>query len=185
MSSVLLCILLSVPEALAQAERARPVRESAVPADRQRAPVRESGAAPLPAKKLEEALQLLLRATSDSATTSTPSQRATEIGGLVVDQTITKVGHDFYDVFYTQFEAPAGSTEYIVTITEKPGRGTNTLVTVTVNENDLLEMPLQPKPEYIEAAATDAVSAAVAFLQEAASLSRQLERGGKQPLEKF
>ena len=178
-----LCLLAT--SAAAQGERRRPTRENTKATDSQQAPVRESKAAPLPANKLEEALRLLLKVTSDSAATNAQRQKIVEIEGLIVDQTITKVGHDFYDIFYTQFEAPAGSGEYVVTITEKPARGTSTLISVNVNDTDLLEMPLQPKPEYIEAAAAEAVSTAVGHLQQSNSLSRQLEKGAKQPLEVF
>ncbi|QNH63603.1 CsgE family curli-type amyloid fiber assembly protein [Hymenobacter sediminicola] len=178
-------LCLSATSAAGQGERRRPTRENTKATDSQQAPVRESKAAPLPANKLEEALRLLLKVTSDSATTTAQRQKAVEIEGLIVDQTITKVGHDFYDIFYTQFEAPAGSGEYVVTITEKPARGTSTLISVNVNDTDLLEMPLQPKPEYIEAAAAEAVGTAIGHLQQSNSLSRQLEKGAKQPLETF
>ncbi|SHL05453.1 CsgE family curli-type amyloid fiber assembly protein [Hymenobacter psychrotolerans] len=183
----LLAVLLQVGTAAGQGERRAPAREDAPGQKSQQAPVRESKAAPLPANKLEEALRLLLKATSDSTAAAGPQrpQRTLEIEGLIVDQTISKVGHDFYDIFYTQFEAPPGIGEYVVTITEKPGRGTSTLISLNVNETDLLEMPLQPKQEYIEAVAADAVNAAIGFLEEARSVSRQLEKGGKQPLETF
>ncbi|WP_210116199.1 CsgE family curli-type amyloid fiber assembly protein [Hymenobacter fodinae] len=185
---MLLCLgsfMLLVQSAMAQGQRRIPVRENQQEQQKQQqAPVRESKAAPLPAKKLEEALRLLLQATSDSAQ-APRQQRAMEIDGLIVDQTISKVGHDFYDLFYTQFEAPTGTDEYVVTLVEKPSRGTATLITVSVNENDLLEMPLQPKADYIEAAVADAIGVVLAYLQEASSVSRQLEKGAKQPLEIF
>ena len=178
----LVAVLLQSGTAAAQGERRVPAREDNQ--EQQQAPVRESKAAPLPANKLEEALRMLLKATSDS--TATQQQRRTlEIEGLIVDQTISKVGHDFYDIFYTQFEAPPGIGDYVITITEKPGRGTSTLISLNVNENDLLEMPLQPKLEYVEAVAADAINAAIGFLQESRSVSRQLEKGGRQPLETF
>lgn len=181
----LVAVLLQAPAAAAQGERRAPAREDAPGQKSPQAPVRESKAAPLPANKLEEALRLLLKATSDSTAGTQRAQRALEIEGLIVDQTISKVGHDFYDIFYTQFEVPPGVGEYVVTITEKPGRGTSTLISLNVNETDLLEMPLQPKQEYIEAVATDAVNATIGFLEETRSVSRQLEKGGKQPLETF
>ncbi|QJX46577.1 hypothetical protein HMJ29_06345 [Hymenobacter taeanensis] len=186
-ASRLICLsgLLLLTQLAAGQERRRiPVRENPQEQQKQQAPVRESKAAPLPAKKLEEALRLLLQATSDSAQ-APRQQRTMEIEGLIVDQTISKVGHDFYDLFYTQFEAPAGTDDYVITLLEKPSRGTATLIMVSVNESDLLEMPLQPKAEYIEAAVAEAIGTVVAFLQEASNVSRQLERGAKQPLETF
>ena len=66
---------------------------------------------------------------------------------------------------------------------EKPSRGNNAIVTVTVNDEELLEFPLQGKYDIIEETAQQAVGVAAGFLQQAHNLSQQLERGNKQPLE--
>ncbi|TGE18627.1 CsgE family curli-type amyloid fiber assembly protein [Hymenobacter elongatus] len=150
---------------------------------------KESEAAPLPAKKLEEALQLLLKATTqDSSQVSNQRRRfrPTEIEGLVMDQTITKVGHDFYDAFYSIWEAPAEAGDFTIIIHEKPSRGTSTLISVEVNENELLELPLQPKAEVIEEMATYAFEVATDFLVRSRNDSRNLEQqGNKQRTEVF
>ncbi|WP_165903807.1 CsgE family curli-type amyloid fiber assembly protein [Hymenobacter gummosus] len=122
-------------------------------------------------KQLEEALRKLLRADS----VQNRKFRPTEIEGLIVDQTITKVGHDFYDVFYTHWEAPAGATDFTVTLRERPARGTATLVTLEVNDTELLEMPLQPKFDVVEAAAQEAVAVAQDFLIRSQTVKNQLD----------
>ncbi|MBX0288998.1 curli production assembly/transport protein CsgE [Hymenobacter sp. HSC-4F20] len=172
---LLLCLV--VPAAQAQT--------SPKPAGKPKAP-KESEAAPLSAKKLEEALQLLLKATTDSAQNQQRRQfRPTEIEGLVMDQTITKVGHDFYDEFFTKWEAPPDIGDFTIVIREKPARGTSTLISVEVNESELLELPLQPKAEAIEEMAAYALEVAGGFLLQARNESKQLERGGRVPLEVF
>lgn len=147
----------------------------------------EKGSSPLPAKKLEEALQLLLKATGDSTPVSPQRRqfRPTEIEGLVLDQTISKVGHDFYDQFYSNWEVPQGIGDYTINIREKPGRATSILISVEVNDNELLEVPLQPKAEIIEDVANYALEMVTNFLLQAKNESQQLERGGRQPLEVF
>jgi curli production assembly/transport component CsgE len=170
------CLLLLAGPAAAQGERRIPARENQQErGQRQQAPVRESKSAPLPAKKLEEALRLLLQATSDSAAVPR-QQRTTEIEGLIVDQTITKLGHDFYDLFYTRWEAPPKITEFTITLEERPGRGTNTLISMVVNDIPLMEMPLQPKYELLEEGVNEALNIAAGFLIESQNTSRQLER---------
>ncbi|WP_167856231.1 CsgE family curli-type amyloid fiber assembly protein [Hymenobacter metallicola] len=150
---------------------------------------KESEAAPLPAKKLEEALQLLLKVTTkDSSQVNNQRRRfrPTEIEGLVMDQTITKVGHDFYDAFYSIWEVPAEVGDYTIIIHEKPARGTSTLISVEVNENELLELPLQPKAEVIEETAAYAFEVATNFLVQLRNDSKHLEQqGGRHPLEVF
>ncbi len=41
-----------------------------------------------------------------------------EIDGLLVDDTKTKTGKDFYDLFFTNWVAPAGARNYTITIAE-------------------------------------------------------------------
>lgn len=135
-------------------------------------------------QKMEEALRLLLRADS-VATQRQRAQLGLESSGLVVDQTITKIGHDFYDQFFSHWEAPADSRDFIIAISEKPSRGNNAIVTVTVNDEELMELPLQAKYEFIEETAQQAIEVAKGFLQQAHSLSQQLEKGNKQPLETY
>ncbi|MCA8829456.1 curli production assembly/transport protein CsgE [Hymenobacter pini] len=181
LSSVLFFLIMP-PEAWAQAERKRPARANENGKAVQ-VPAREATAAPLSAKKLEEALQLLLRA--DSARTQSGGGRGPESSGLVVDQTITKIGHDFYDVFYAQWEPPTGLQDFTIVISERPARGNSAIVAVSVNDTELLEMPLQPKYELIEEAAGQAIYAAYALLQEQQNVSRQLERGELRGLETY
>ncbi|UOQ98236.1 curli production assembly/transport protein CsgE [Hymenobacter sp. 5317J-9] len=108
-----------------------------------------------------------------------------EASGLVLDQTITKIGHDFYDQFYSRWEAPNGIDDFTVVIGEKPSRGNNAIITVTVNNEQLLEFPLQGKEEIIMDASQQAIEIASNSLQESFNLSQQLERGNKQALETY
>lgn len=178
----LLGMLLLTQVSWAQGEKRVPVRDKAP--NKTTIPTQEAKANPLSPKQLEEVLRLLLAATADSANTE-KLQRGFEIDGLVVDQTISKLGRDFYSQFFSTFEAPAGSGDYLVTITEKPARGTSILVTVAVNNTDVLEMPLQPNEEYIEAAASEAVGTVTQHLIENNRLGNELEQGNSQPLEVY
>ncbi|WP_198990495.1 CsgE family curli-type amyloid fiber assembly protein [Hymenobacter sp. BT559] len=135
----------------------------------------------LPAAQVEEALRLLLRADS----TNQLRARGPESAGLVLDQTITKLGRDFFDMFYVTFEPPAGSTDYTIAITERPGRIGSALVALTVNDVDLFEIPLSPQYEQMMAVAAEAVAAAQSQLLENQRVSRQLEAGRRAPLETF
>ena len=135
-------------------------------------------------KKMEEALRLLLRADS-VASVHQRARLSPESSGLVLDQTITKIGHDFYDQFYSKWEAPTEVLEYTVAVGEKPSRGNNAVILVTVNGEDLLEFPLQGKSDIVEDAAQQAIGVAAAFLQQGYELGKQLEKGNKQPLETY
>lgn len=129
-------------------------------------------------------MRLLLRADS-VASMHQRARLSPESSGLVLDQTITKIGHDFYDQFYSKWEAPTEVLEYTVAVGEKPSRGNNAVIVVTVNGEDLLEFPLQGKSDIVEDAAQQAIGVAAAFLQQGYELGKQLEKGNKQPLETY
>jgi curli production assembly/transport component CsgE len=136
-------------------------------------------AKPLPPAKLEEALRLMLRADSLSRRTGPES------AGLVLDQAITKVGHDFYDLFYGAFEAPPNSTDFTVLVGERPGRGNSSLFVLTVNDQELIETPLPTRQDQLEELAAQAVEIAQGYLVELQNVSRQLESGQRTPLEVY
>ncbi|HEX8328738.1 MAG TPA: CsgE family curli-type amyloid fiber assembly protein [Hymenobacter sp.] len=175
---LLVAALVGLPCTLTWAQTVgRPLREkSAAPLAPQ--------AAPLAPQKMEEALRMLLRADSVQSL----RQRARlgpESSGLIVDQTITKIGHDFYDQFFSHWEPPSGYDDFTITVNERPARGNNAIVALTVNETDLLEFPLQSKYDLIEEGALQAIDIVKNFLQEEQNVSRQLERGNKQAIEAY
>ena len=137
---------------------------------------------PLPPAQLEEALRLLLRADSTSQRAPRPDAEAQ---GLVLDQAISKLGHDFYDLFYSLFEAPAGVADFTIVVSERPARANTNLVVLTINDAELLELPLATRFEQLQETVLYAVGTAQDYLAEAQSVSRQLESGHKAPLETF
>src|SRR5688572_20477127 len=72
----------------------------------------------VPAKKLLEVVDEVLKQQQHKR----ESSLGFEIDGIVVDETLTKTGRDFYDVFYSNWEAPPKVNNYSVTITERPLR---------------------------------------------------------------
>ena len=137
---------------------------------------------PLSPKQLEEALRLLLRA--DSAGRAS-RRTGSESQGLVMDQTISKLGRDFYDLFYGSFEAPGGLEDFTIVVVERQARANNAVVALIVNDTELFEMPLIPRTDMMEESARAAVGAVGDFLLQAQSISRQLESGRKMPPEVF
>lgn len=137
---------------------------------------------PLPPAQLEEALRLLLKADSSR---SVVARTGMEAQGLVLDQALSKLGHDFYDFFYSVFEVPPNSTDFSVVVSERPARGNTSLVVLTVNDTELLELPLPNRADQLEEVAAYAAETAQLFLLEAQNVSRQLESGTAAPLETF
>jgi curli production assembly/transport component CsgE len=87
-----------------------------------------------------------------------------EIDGLLVDDTKTKTGKDFYDLFYGGWEAPVAAKNYSITISEKPFRLTSTQVVVSINDNPVYQGILQPRQDIVEAMTEEAIATAQNYL---------------------
>jgi len=83
-----------------------------------------------------------------------------EVDGMVLDQTISKMGRDFYDVFYQYWQAPQQAYNFTIKITEQPAPTLGTQVTVFVNETVTFRSRLQPRFDVIEQAGKQAVQMA-------------------------
>lgn len=80
-----------------------------------------------------------------------------EIDGLLVDDTKTKAGKDFYDLFYSSWEAPSGAKNYTITVSEKPFRLSSTLIVVSINDTPVYQSVLQPRQDIVEGLSEDAI----------------------------
>ena len=73
-----------------------------------------------------------------------------EIGGLVVDETVSKIGRDFYQVFYSAWQEPANVRSYTVRVQEQPAPGLGTRVVLLIDDEILGQIQLQPRYEVVE-----------------------------------
>jgi hypothetical protein len=80
-----------------------------------------------------------------------------EIDGLVVDETQTKVGRDFYEIFFSRWQAPESARNYTVKIEEHPIPNLGTRIAVKVNDELVFQAHLQPRYDIIEATAQQAI----------------------------
>lgn len=77
-----------------------------------------------------------------------------EIIGLVVENVKTKIGKDFYDVFYQKYNTSGAKYPFVISINEKPflgGRGA--LVSVEIGDDKIFEFQARPDEELLENAA--------------------------------
>jgi curli production assembly/transport component CsgE len=149
-------------------------RKAVVPAARKAPPAADTTHHQLSVQKTEEALRLLLRADSVQQTRVQPGMEA-DAEGFVLDQTLTKPGRDFYELFYNTFQSTPGFRDYTIVLSERPIRGTSTLISMNVNDTDLFEIPLPTRTEQIEEAVLAAVETAREYLSEQQAQSTMME----------
>lgn len=89
-----------------------------------------------------------------------------ELDGMIHDETRSKIGRDFYDVFYTFWQSPPEANNFTIYVNEYPAPSRGTVVSVRVNDSETFKMRLQPRYEMIEEASKNAVRATYRHLQD-------------------
>lgn len=89
-----------------------------------------------------------------------------EIDGIVVDETRSKIGRDFYDVFYQLWQAPTDAKRFTITISELPAPGLGTIIYVKVNDTETFRYRLQPRFDFIQEAGRYAVNLTYRYLED-------------------
>lgn len=97
-----------------------------------------------------------------------------EIDGLILDETRSKMGHDFYEYFYNGWSAPSGVKGFIITIRELPARGRVAQISIEVNDQILLKKFLQPRAELIEGLASQTISLVQNHLKKLEEVNKQI-----------
>ena len=98
-----------------------------------------------------------------------------EFGNLIVDETQTKIGHDFYDLFYNLWEAPEGISGFTIIVGERTLPRLGTQVTIRLNDNDVYQNFIQPRFDAIEEAAGTAVAIVLDYLLNFEQIQRELQ----------
>lgn len=88
-----------------------------------------------------------------------------EIDGMIHDETRSKVGRDFYDVFYTNWQSPPDAYNFSISISEQPSPSLGTIIYVEVNDSETFRMRLQPRYDFIQQAGQYAVRQTYSYLQ--------------------
>lgn len=120
-------------------------------------------------KKLttEDSLQNIKRSPADSL--------SFEIDQLIINETISKLGLDFQDIFYNKWNWPPRlSYPFIIIISERPVFGNNTQIEIIVNDIKVFESFLQPRYEVLEEIAMQAVDITTQYVLNFQEVLKQL-----------
>lgn len=73
-----------------------------------------------------------------------------ELKGLTIDETKTKVGKDFYDMFYLQYSQLPDKSSSAVTISELPLRGTSGQINIQIDDKVIYSFMTNPGEDYLK-----------------------------------
>ncbi|MFY1047704.1 CsgE family curli-type amyloid fiber assembly protein [Chryseobacterium sp. GP-SGM7] len=85
-----------------------------------------------------------------------------ELRGLTIDETKTKVGKDFYDQFYIQYNQLPEKSSSAIKIIELPTRGTSGQITIEIDDKMIYGFVTNPSEEFI----TEQVFNALRYIKE-------------------
>lgn len=87
------------------------------------------------------------------------AEETIEIHGLVVEDVITKLGKDFYDFFYQEYNRSGSKYPFVINIIEKPLIGISSEIRIDIDDRIVYKMTTRPNEEYLQAAARQAIVA--------------------------
>ncbi|NOU60018.1 CsgE family curli-type amyloid fiber assembly protein [Marinifilum caeruleilacunae] len=132
-------------------------------------------------KKVRDSLRTLeiLKGALNNAVKNNASAESAEldmeIDGLIMDETISKVGRDFYDMFYSGWNAPKNAKNFTITIKEMVLPGLATQVTVMVNDNEVFKQRVQPRYDILEQMSNYAIQQTGRYLSNYEKMKSQLD----------
>ena len=88
------------------------------------------------------------------------------VDGIVLDETRSKTGRDFYNAFYESWSKRDGVENSVVRIAEKPGPGLGSIVFVEVNYEEIFELRLRPGDQRTKQAGDIAAERTLNYLKE-------------------
>ena len=135
-----------------------------------------------PPKELKQIIQRITSYRNDDYdTTKTLAKNLqTGLSGLLIDNTLTKMGRDFYSFFYDNWDAPDIGETYSVAIEEKPAPGRGSLIQIKVNREKVFENRISPRREVLQAYAEYAVKQVYNYLNNYKEIQKQLGEGDMQ-----
>lgn len=71
-----------------------------------------------------------------------------ELRGLTIDETKSKIGKDFYDAFYLQYSQLPEKSNFTITISELPSRGTNGQISIIIEDKQIYSFMTNPNEDY-------------------------------------
>lgn len=86
--------------------------------------------------------------------------------GLVIENTLTKAGRDFYKYFYSEYYNRGIRTKKNIVIEEVPGRMRTTRISVKIDDQLMWQFFSQPKKTFLKEMANTALNRCISYLQQ-------------------
>ena len=126
-------------------------------------------------ERVEQYLQKLLDEATITAQKMLYNYDQLEIDELMVNATFSKAGNDFFYYYSNSFIWPEAAGDFIVEVTERPFRLSNTQITIKVNDLEVFKNMLQPRTSYLEELAIYAQQVTANYIINYQQIMRELD----------
>jgi hypothetical protein len=121
--------------------------------------------------------RLVLNDNSEETTSVIPAEEATdvmerfaksdgvELRGIVLGDTKTKPGRDFYNMYHSAYMVNNINGPKIVNVKEELTIGNNTLIKIIIGDDIIMAFLVQPKNDYLQATSYEAIRRTIAYFQ--------------------
>lgn len=99
-----------------------------------------------------------------------------EITGIVSDDTKTKVGKDFYDIYFSKYNSEAIKGNQIVLIEEQLNVGRTTILKITIDNKLISEFIANPNEEFLYQKAEEAIQITKKYFKDLEKLKNRIEQ---------
>jgi hypothetical protein len=125
-------------------------------------------------KKSKEKTQKELETILNGVNKAKPTLVEDEISNIIIDQTKTKSGKDFIDLFTNYLELPSSTVAYTIVIEEKPSLGRNSMISIIVNDIEIYSTNLQPREDKLQESSLEAAEVASEFITNYTAIMRDM-----------
>ena len=94
---------------------------------------------------------------------------------LIMDNTRTRAGHDFYELFYTAWEPLPSTDNLVISVEEYPFRALTTIIKIKLDDIEVFSQNIHPQSRYLEAIAPMAAQIVRQRVEMLQALKRDLE----------
>jgi hypothetical protein len=99
-----------------------------------------------------------------------------EITGIISDDTKTKVGKDFYDIYFSKYNSEAINGNQIVQIEEQLNIGRTTILKITIDTKLISEFIANPNEEFLQQKAEEVIQATKKYFIDLEKLKNRIEQ---------
>lgn len=102
------------------------------------------------------------------------SDEGPALNNLVMDNTLSKIGHDFYETFYENWDPPQTDRHFTIYINERPSPGIGNMVMIKINYEKIFRGKLVPRQSKLKKIARRAVKRSENYIANYKKMKQQL-----------